>query len=62
MRPFCTAITRFFQGQKSCLPTLNPEQTVFRRCLYLAFCEAGFATSYLNVHHLQIARRAEKGT
>ena len=46
-------------------PVINAQgfDETFRRMweFYLAYCEAGFATGYLNVHQLQIARPAEMG-
>ena len=46
-------------------PAINAQgfDETFRRMweFYLAYCEAGFATGYLNVHQVQIARPAEIG-
>ncbi|MGZ5371504.1 class I SAM-dependent methyltransferase, partial [Aeromicrobium sp.] len=46
-------------------PEINAQgfDETFRRMweFYLAYCEAGFATSYLNVYQLQMARPAEMG-
>lgn len=46
-------------------PEINAQgfDETFRRMweFYLAYCEAGFATGYLNVHQLQMARPAEIG-
>lgn len=46
-------------------PVINAQgfDETFRRMweFYLAYCEAGFTTGYLNVHQVQIARPAEIG-
>jgi len=46
-------------------PTVNAQgfDETFRRMweFYLAYCEAGFATGYLNVHQIQMSRPSETG-